>query len=78
MLRRIGRFLAHELDPRKAMIALPCLVIAGLALLFGIDPPGGRPSRDRMEAIAAAVIVLVGLFAMYYVVKHGAPPERDD
>ena len=78
MLRRIRRFLDYEFDPRKAMIALPCLVIAGLALLFGIDPPGGRPSRDRMEAIAAAVIVLVGLFAMYYVVKHGAPPERDD
>jgi hypothetical protein len=78
MLRRIGRFLANEFDPHKAMIALPCLVIAGLALLFGIDPPGGRPSRDRMEAIAAGIIILVGLFAMYHVVRHGAPPERDD
>ena len=78
MLRRIGRFLANEFDLHKAMIALPCLVIVVLALLFGIDPPGGRPSRDRMEAVAAAIIVLVGLFAMYYVVKHGEPPERDD
>ena len=78
MLRRIGRFLAHEFDARKAMIALPCLVIAGLALLFGIDPPGGRASRHEMEAIAAGVIILVGLFAMYWVVRHGEPPKRDD
>ena len=78
MLRRIGRFLADEFDQHKAMIALPCLVIAGLALLFGIDPPGGRPSRDRMEAVAAGIIILVGLFAMYWVVRHGEPPKRDD